>query len=298
MVLLDHDGLSVEFVVVDNNSDDGTAKVVDSFRSKLPLRHLYESRQGKNYALNKALTESPLGRIIVFTDDDVAPRVDWLKVIATSVQKWPAYSVFGGRCYPIWPDSKVPGWALDKGIQRTCYGLHDYAETETCYPPGAHPYGINYWVRREVLGGGRLFDPFFGPRSNKGFVMGSEAHFLRQLTEDGYTIMHVPEAVVGHRIETHTLVPTYITKRAYRLGRGQAHWAVQKPGIEGHRSRGIGRLLLLGGVLRYGSSYAKAAVSVSASRRVIRRFYATMRLAYHIELLRLLKTPKETRASC
>ena len=46
-------GLGVEFVVVDNNSNDSTADIIESFTNKIPVCHLFEARPGKNYALNK-----------------------------------------------------------------------------------------------------------------------------------------------------------------------------------------------------------------------------------------------------
>src|SRR5687768_2828620 len=69
-------GVSVEWVIVDNNSSDETRLVVESFRERLPLRYLFEPRPGKNYALNKALSEVELGDVVVFTDDDVTPNPD------------------------------------------------------------------------------------------------------------------------------------------------------------------------------------------------------------------------------
>jgi glycosyltransferase involved in cell wall biosynthesis len=52
-----HSDLRVEWIVVDNNSSDHSAAIIRSFSGRLPLRHLHESRPGKNCALNKALAE-------------------------------------------------------------------------------------------------------------------------------------------------------------------------------------------------------------------------------------------------
>ena len=47
--------LELEVVVVDNGSSDSTAKVLSYFENHLPLVATFESRQGKNRALNRAL---------------------------------------------------------------------------------------------------------------------------------------------------------------------------------------------------------------------------------------------------
>ena len=107
MTDLDREGLAVEFVVVDNNSSDHTKQVVESFSGKLPIRYLFESRPGKNCALNKALDEVALAKLVVFTDDDVDPRKDWLKAVVSASRHWPRFSVFGGKQF-LEEELKIP----------------------------------------------------------------------------------------------------------------------------------------------------------------------------------------------
>ena len=99
MERLDKNGLSVEFVVIDNNSSDHTKSVVDSFKDSLGPRYIFEQRPGKNCALNKALNNVEMGEIIAFTDDDVSPSHDWLRVVWAVCKRWPDYYVFGGDMF-------------------------------------------------------------------------------------------------------------------------------------------------------------------------------------------------------
>ena len=52
-------GVSVEVIVVDNNSSDDTEKVVKGFgpgrANGMKVTYLFEGKQGKSYALNSAL---------------------------------------------------------------------------------------------------------------------------------------------------------------------------------------------------------------------------------------------------
>src|SRR5918912_2531949 len=74
------DGLRWDVIVVDNNSTDNTRAVVlsriDAY--PVPLRYLFESRQGKSNALNTGLADTDAA-IIVFTDDDVRVSDGWLE---------------------------------------------------------------------------------------------------------------------------------------------------------------------------------------------------------------------------
>jgi glycosyltransferase involved in cell wall biosynthesis len=42
-------------IIVDNGSADQTKEIIATFSRRLPLTYLYEPKQGKNVALNKAL---------------------------------------------------------------------------------------------------------------------------------------------------------------------------------------------------------------------------------------------------
>jgi len=287
MTKLNRDGLSVEFVVVDNNSSDHTKEVIESFTDRLPIRYLFESRPGKNCALNKALNEVPLGKLVAFTDDDVEPQKDWLKAIIAITNRWPDYGAFGGQSYPIWPNEEIPGWARRRWIQSSCFGFHDYSEHDTPYSPGSYPFGVNYWIRREIFSEGRRYNDAFGPHPASNFLMGSEVSLLQQLTIDGYGIMYSPDAVVGHRFQPEMLSEKYIKKRSYRLGRGRAHWGNLEPTTLFNKHPNIWLFLRLGSLMKALAHYARALLSISHNRRIEREFYAIGKIAYNIESLRL-----------
>lgn len=221
MAGLERDGLSVEFVVVDNNSSDDTKEVIESFIDRLPIRYLFEPRPGKNCALNKALNEVPLGKLVAFTDDDVESKKDWLKTIITVTNRWPDYSVFGGKIYAIWPNGKPPIWAQSRSIQALGFAIHDYEDSECPYKSGQYPFGPNFWVRREVFEAGHAYDESVGPRPQNR-IMGSETSFLKRLTDQGYGIVYSPDAIMGHHIQPSQMSRSNILKRAYRWGRAIA----------------------------------------------------------------------------
>ena len=218
MTVLDQEGIDIEYVVVDNNSTDTTKEVIESFSNRLTIRYLFEPRPGKNCALNKALDKIELGKIVVFTDDDVTPNKYWLSSIVSISKRCPNYSVFGGKIYAIPPNGDTPGWFGDTSIPMCNLAAHDYGDVERPYDHRTTPYGPNFWVRREVFDNGRRFNESIGPRP-KNRIMGSETYFLNELSADGYQIMYSPYSVVGHRIARELISSSAIRKRAFRWGR-------------------------------------------------------------------------------
>jgi len=221
---LDRTGIQTEFVIVDNNSSDETAEVIESFKDKLPLRSLFEPRPGKNGALNKALREVNLGKLVVFTDDDVRPRNDWLQAINNISSRWTDVSVFGGKVELVWPKGQLPAWISSEYLQVMAYSRHDYANMESPYEKNLYPFGVNYWVRREVFAQELCFQESIGPRPDGFFIMGSELAFLRELSEQGYEILYSPHAVVGHQVQPEQLAFGYIRRRALRHGRSMVYF--------------------------------------------------------------------------
>src|SRR4030065_124469 len=77
--LLTPKDFSFEILVVDNNSSDNTRTMTGNFirLTKLDVKYIFEKKQGKSFALNRGIREAK-GEIIVFTDDDILVRHDWL----------------------------------------------------------------------------------------------------------------------------------------------------------------------------------------------------------------------------
>jgi glycosyltransferase involved in cell wall biosynthesis len=104
------DGLSFEILVVDNNSSDGTATVVERLAEQAParLRYLFEPAQGISHARNAGIRQAR-APIVAFTDDDVCAPPDWVASLARAFEEYPGAQVVGGRVLPMWP-TEPPAW--------------------------------------------------------------------------------------------------------------------------------------------------------------------------------------------
>ena len=290
MCSVDREGLSVEFVVIDNNSNDHTRQVVESFTDRLPIRYLFEPRPGKNCALNKALDEVPLGEIVVFTDDDVIPDRTWLGEIASAARRWPQYSVFGGKISAIWPDGSPPPW-LTRGPS---FGLagHDLGSSPIEYDPTGSdlPCGANLWAREHIFSGQRRYSESVGPHPTDR-IMGSETSLLLQLQQEGQRMLYVPFAVVGHGIQESLLRPAAIRRRAYASGRGTARMAAicqEGPWRRHPLLWGVRRILsLCWATVRYVSSLFRP----QGARRLAVSLAPLADIGYNVEMLRMAMQP-------
>lgn len=219
MTVIQRDGLSVEWVFVDNNSTDDTKRLLLSYADKLPLNYLFEPRPGKNCALNRALREAALREIVIFTDDDILPGKDWLRQIVAACDRWPEFNIFGGKIEVVWPAGRE--LRISDRIKMICYGHHDFGSEPRIYEKNWHPFGGNFWMRKKILAG-CSFDEAMGPRP-KSRISGGESSLLVKLEKQGHGMLYCPSAVVSHLIEAKEMSSMALLRRAYRTGRGLAH---------------------------------------------------------------------------
>jgi glycosyltransferase involved in cell wall biosynthesis len=213
-------------VVVDNGSRDGTPRILDDFRQQLPLTSLVEPRPGKNVALNRGLAEVA-GDLVVFTDDDVVPRTDWLRQLRAAADARPEVTVLGGAILPRW-EQQPPAWILSWVPLGPMYALLDPAE-EGPIPP-RRAFGPNLAIRAEVFARGYRFAEDIGPDGTARYAMGSEAELVRRLEAAGATGWHCPTAIVEHIIRPYQLEAAWLWERALRYGRGQYRLALAARG--------------------------------------------------------------------
>lgn len=205
-----------KLVVVDNGSIDGTPQILDSFRPRLPLEVLRESRRGQNAARNAGIPHLE-GDLAVMSDDDTLPSRSWLTALRSAADAQPDFSIFGGPILPRWP-APPPRWVLDWVPLSATYAALPPAEEGPVAPRKA--YGPNVTLRTSVFADGRRFDETIGPKG-RNYPMGAETEFLLRLGEEGARAWHCAGAVVQHIVREFQLSEQWVLERARRFGRGQ-----------------------------------------------------------------------------
>src|SRR5262249_20059752 len=130
-----------EVLVVDNNSSDQTQEVVGEFCRRYPDRfsYLFESQQGKSYALNAGIRKAR-GKVLAFADDDAIVEAEWLWNLTAPLQN-EEWAGAGGRIIPMWP-KPLPGW-LSVGDPNTMGPFVAFDLGTEAGPLMRPPYGAN-----------------------------------------------------------------------------------------------------------------------------------------------------------
>ncbi len=94
------ESFSWEVLVIDNNSGDRTAAVIQQYQanSPFPLRYCVERRQGAAYARARAVREAR-GHLIGFLDDDNIPAHNWVAAACIFAHSHPQAGAFASRIY-------------------------------------------------------------------------------------------------------------------------------------------------------------------------------------------------------
>lgn len=196
-------GINYELILVDNNSKDATPQVVESFinRGHNNLRYVFEPLQGLSHGRNAGI-KNARGAIVVFVDDDVRARPDWVRNIKRAFDIYTDADCVGGKILPSWK-SDPPAW-----LNADHWGplaLQDYGEQPLC-ADNETPLclaGANFAFRREVFQHA-LFSPDF-PRAQ-------DIEFLLRFWLSGRRAMYVPDVVVLADVQEERLTKAYHRK--------------------------------------------------------------------------------------
>jgi len=208
-----------ELIVTDNNSTDATRSVCSEYAEILPLTYLFEPRQGKSLAINRAI-DAARGQLVLITDDDVTPTSGWLRAFVAGANRHPAISFFGGPVRERF--IQPPAWFEPAVRGVTSFGQAWLGHEDTPYPPEHRPPGANMLIRRAaILETGIRYESDLGPRG-KGRISGADKAFVEAFRRAGYEMMYLADAVVEHRTYRRQMRLGSLKRRAFGQGRGQA----------------------------------------------------------------------------
>jgi glucosyl-dolichyl phosphate glucuronosyltransferase len=197
-----------ELIIVDNNSPDDTRAVVESFAHapKVP-RYFLETQQGSSYARNRALQEMATAtEIILFADDDVIGRSDWLRQMISPLLAPGQEQVAGvcGETIPHFPDG-LPPWM--EGTFRAFGYRPDIGPLTAKQLPST----ANVALRRRVLDQVGWFRTDLGRLPNR-LTAGEDNDLMRRILAAGYTFWFNPHADVLHVVPANRLTFRYACK--------------------------------------------------------------------------------------
>jgi len=200
--------LDWELIIVNNNCSDATEDVIDAYQQHLPIRRLFESRQGLSNARNCAAAAAK-GDLIIWTDDDVLVDPTWISEYVTAAHQWPDAAFFGGTVDP-WFSIKPPKWILPHldllfGVYAIRQLGNDIMKINSI---DDLPFGANMAMRKHIFNA-MAFNPSLG-HCGTNLLCSEEAEFMSRLMERGYYGVWVGTARVRHYIPIERLTTKYI----------------------------------------------------------------------------------------
>jgi glycosyltransferase involved in cell wall biosynthesis len=225
-------GLAWELVLVDNNSTDSTRAAIEAFAtaSRIPIRAVFEARQGLSHARNTGLAHAR-GAIVAFTDDDVRPDPDWVASVAAAMRETGA-QIVGGRILPLW-EAPPPPWILARPGLGWVFSIMDHPEPAPVADAGRVPgvWGANMAFRREVFARVGAFDHRLGMRGDK-LYRGEELDLVRRALEAGFRAAYDPRLVVWHRVPRDRMRRRYVSRLHFQQAEG---WGARRAPAGGRR---------------------------------------------------------------
>ena len=223
-----------EIVVVDNNSNDGTAALLASIDDRR-VRRLFEPRQGLSFARNAGI-DAARGDVLAFTDDDVEVAPDWVSTIVSTLDARPDVDGAGGRVLPAWEGAR-PGW-LTKSHWAPL-ALQDHGDEKRLFDR-ATPIGLvgaNLALRRSVFDRTGPFSPAV-QRVKNGIGSTEDHDLIARLYAAGGRLLYLPRMLVLARVQPDRCERDY--HRRWHEGHGRFHAMMRAPEMERSRLRPFG----------------------------------------------------------
>jgi len=182
-------GPAFEILVVDDGSDDGTAAVLDSWRSQHPARVLRQENAGPATARNKAVAAAA-GRWVAFLGDDTVPAAGWLAAHRQALRDRGDAENLGVLGYTAWHESMRLNPFLryinEHGLQ---FGYALIRDPERV--PFNFLYTSNLVLPRDLL----LAEPF---DTRFPYPAWEDIELGYRLDKKGFRLVYAPSAKVRH----------------------------------------------------------------------------------------------------
>ncbi|MDJ0689829.1 MAG: hormogonium polysaccharide biosynthesis glycosyltransferase HpsE [Xenococcaceae cyanobacterium MO_188.B32] len=200
-----------EVIVIDNNSDDKTVEVVQSYQANWvntsSLRYCFEEKQGLAFARQRAIKEAR-GELIAFIDDDILPSLNWLTEAYYFANNHPQAGAYGGQIhgdFEVKPPDNFERIESFLAIREKGEEAHLYQPDILSLPPGAALV-----VRKQAWCENVPDNPVLIGRVNEVMLAGEDYETLLHMHHSGWEIWYNPTMHVYHQIPQKRLEKEYL----------------------------------------------------------------------------------------
>ncbi|WP_159790700.1 hormogonium polysaccharide biosynthesis glycosyltransferase HpsE [Sodalinema gerasimenkoae] len=231
------DEIEWEIVVVDNNSSDQTAAIIQSYQEHWPshsqLHYFFEPQQGASYARARCIKEAH-SELIGFLDDDNYPAEDWVFEAHQFSESYPKAGAYSGQIHGDYEIEPPPNFKrianfipiIERGKNPLCYTSYKYARKKV-YPPGA-----GLVIRKQAwLDSVPKKLVLQGPVGTSLNAKGEDIEALSYLAMAGWEIWYNPKMHIYHQIPARRFERDYLIEffRGVGLSRHRTRMLNYKP---------------------------------------------------------------------
>jgi glycosyltransferase involved in cell wall biosynthesis len=206
------DNLTWEIIIVDNNSTDGTAKVVQEYQknwqNKITLRYVFEPEQGLAFARARGVKETA-SELVGFLDDDNLPTEIWVSAAYKFAQEHPKAGAFASQIHGLFevqPNEDIKQIIFYLAINERGSQPLLYEPSKKGVPPGA-----GLVVRRQVWLDCVPERLFLIGRVGNSMLAGEDAEALLHIHKAGWEIWYNPIMEIEH------IIPKWRLERKYLI---------------------------------------------------------------------------------
>lgn len=208
-----------EVIVVDNNSCDRTAAVIQDiqqhWRTDVPLRYLFEPQQGLAFA-RRCAVRATNSALLGFLDDDTLPDPHWVAEAVSFARLHPQAGAYGSSVHGLYEVPPPPGFERIA----CCLAIIDRGETPFQYDPdrGVLPAGAGMVIRRQAwLDQVPEVPALAGVKAGSLKAKGEDVETLSYIRRT-WEVWHNPAMRLGHVISKARLERAYLLNLFWQIG--------------------------------------------------------------------------------
>lgn len=205
------ENLSWEIIVVDNNSTDNTAQVIQEYQANwhqaYPLKYYFEVEQGAAFARLRAI-EKARGRFIGFLDDDTLPTFNWVAEAYAFGRAHPKVGAYGSQVhadFEVNPPENFKRIACFLAITERGSKAHRYEPYQRMLPPSA-----GLVVRKHAWCESVPTRPFLSGRTTQSMLTSEDTEIIAHIQTAGWEVWYNPNMQISHKIPSGRLKKDYL----------------------------------------------------------------------------------------
>lgn len=200
-----------EIIVVDNNSKDNTAQVIQKYQANwqhsFPLRYYLETKQGSAFARKRGISEAH-APIIGFIDDDNLPALNWIAAAYSFFQEYPHAGAISSQIRALCEAELPPNFERilpflainERGSQALLYDPHS-----NLLPPSA-----GLVVRKQAWEECVPKNCLLSGRVTGKMLTGEDLEVLAYIQQSKWEIWYNPKMEIEHQIPSWRLQKDYL----------------------------------------------------------------------------------------